>query len=120
LFKAPKVVIKKLTSSILHQSGHTLLIHSLAANSAGGDEKGVGSPPHPEPRAPSNKKMTVMNVLQVARGKKRKLTMVTAYDYPTAIHVCRAGIDVLLVGDSVGMVVSGAHVLVASAPVAQL
>jgi Ketopantoate hydroxymethyltransferase len=82
-----------------------LVDHSLAASSTG-DEKGVGSPPHPEPRAPSNKKMTVMNVLQVARGKKRKLTMVTAYDYPTAIHVCRAGIDVLLVGDSVGMVVS--------------
>jgi 3-methyl-2-oxobutanoate hydroxymethyltransferase len=56
--------------------------------------------------------MTVMNVLQVARGKKRKLTMVTAYDYPTAIHVCRAGIDVLLVGDSVGMVVSVAPVLI--------
>lgn len=86
--------------------------HSLAASGGNGDEKGVGSPAHPEPRAPLNKKMTVMNVLQVARGKKRKLTMVTAYDYPTAIHVCRAGIDVLLVGDSVGMVVSGKRAVI--------
>lgn len=33
--------------------------------------------------------------------------MVTAYDYPSAVHVCRAGIDILLVGDSVGMVELG-------------
>jgi 3-methyl-2-oxobutanoate hydroxymethyltransferase len=64
--------------------------------------------------------MTVMNVLQVARGKKRKLTMVTAYDYPTAIHVCRAGIDVLLVGDSVGMVVSAVFAIMAYLLIAQL
>eukprot|EP00238_Polyblepharides_amylifera_P000652 CAMPEP_0196570932 /NCGR_PEP_ID=MMETSP1081-20130531/1094_1 /TAXON_ID=36882 /ORGANISM="Pyramimonas amylifera, Strain CCMP720" /LENGTH=287 /DNA_ID=CAMNT_0041887635 /DNA_START=405 /DNA_END=1268 /DNA_ORIENTATION=- len=33
--------------------------------------------------------------------------MVTAYDYPSAVHVERAGVDVLLVGDSVAMVVHG-------------
>lgn len=37
----------------------------------------------------------------------KKLTMVTAYDYPSAVHVDQAGIDILLVGDSVGMVVHG-------------
>jgi 3-methyl-2-oxobutanoate hydroxymethyltransferase len=33
--------------------------------------------------------------------------MLTAYDYPTAQIVDQAGIDVILVGDSVGMVVQG-------------
>eukprot|EP00854_Cymbomonas_tetramitiformis_P004257 gene4257-5241_t len=33
--------------------------------------------------------------------------MVTAYDYPSAVHVDLSGVDILLVGDSVGMVVHG-------------
>jgi 3-methyl-2-oxobutanoate hydroxymethyltransferase len=33
--------------------------------------------------------------------------MVTAYDYPSAVHVDDAGIDMLLVGDSAAMVVHG-------------
>lgn len=31
----------------------------------------------------------------------------TAYDFPSAVHVDMAGLDVVLVGDSVGMVVLG-------------
>jgi 3-methyl-2-oxobutanoate hydroxymethyltransferase len=31
----------------------------------------------------------------------------TAYDYPSAVHVDTAGVDIVLVGDSVGMVVLG-------------
>ena len=33
--------------------------------------------------------------------------MVTAYDFPSAAHVARAGIDMILVGDSVAMVELG-------------
>ena len=42
---------------------------------------------------------------KVANGEK--LVMVTAYDYPSAVLAEQAGVDMILVGDSVGNVVLG-------------
>ena len=45
--------------------------------------------------------------LQAKKQRGEKIAMLTAYDYPTARLLEESGVDVLLVGDSVGMVVLG-------------
>lgn len=57
------------------------------------------------PAPPARPKVTVPAVL--ARKGGEKLTMVTAYDHPSARIAGAAGIDIILVGDSVGNVVHG-------------
>ncbi|GLJ07231.1 hypothetical protein SUGI_0062370 [Cryptomeria japonica] len=59
------------------------------------------------PQSQSPWKRITLNHLTAKYEKGNPITMVTAYDYPSAVHVDIAGIDICLVGDSVGMVVHG-------------
>lgn len=45
--------------------------------------------------------------LRAMKGTCEKITVLTAYDYPSARLVDEAGVDVILVGDSLGNVVQG-------------
>ena len=45
--------------------------------------------------------------IQARKLAGEPLVMLTAYDYPTALIADKAGVDMLLVGDSLGMVVHG-------------
>lgn len=51
-------------------------------------------------------KITIQDLLKKKR-EKRKIAMITAYDYPFAQIADEAGVDAILVGDSLAMVVQG-------------
>lgn len=54
----------------------------------------------------AGKKVTTQDVRQ-AKKEGRKLTMCTAYDYPFGLMADQVDMDIVLVGDSLGMVVMG-------------
>lgn len=51
-------------------------------------------------------KVTIQK-LKAMKQNGEKISMITAYDYPTALLVDRAGIEIILVGDSLAMTVLG-------------
>lgn len=61
----------------------------------------LGAPP-----ATSRKKVTI-NTLQALYKKDEPITMMTAHDFPSAHVADHAGMDMILVGDSLAMVALG-------------
>ena len=56
---------------------------------------------------PDKPEKVYLPYIRSAKEKGEKLACLTAYDYPTARIVDEAGVDIILVGDSIGNVVHG-------------
>ncbi len=54
----------------------------------------------------AEKRVTITDIIRM-KEEGRKIAMITAYDYPFAKLVDEAGVDIILVGDTLGMVVLG-------------
>jgi len=54
----------------------------------------------------NNQKITLLDI-KSKKDDQQPITMLTAYDYPSAQLVDKAGVDIILVGDSLGMTVMG-------------
>ena len=61
---------------------------------------------HPSDLPQTRKKVTTL-ALRRKKQRGEAITMLTAYDYPTALSIDQSGVDAILVGDSLGMVVLG-------------
>lgn len=55
----------------------------------------------------SKRGKTTIRTLAAKKRRGEPITVLTGYDYPTALAIDSAGVDAILVGDSLGMVVLG-------------
>jgi 3-methyl-2-oxobutanoate hydroxymethyltransferase len=60
-----------------------------------------------QPESPQRPQRMTVPKFAALKGSGRKIAMVTAYDYPFARLVDEAGVEAVLVGDSMSMVVQG-------------
>lgn len=57
--------------------------------------------------SPQTPKKKTINFIHLKKEHGEPISVLTAYDYPTALLMDQVGIDMILVGDSLGMVVLG-------------
>ena len=57
--------------------------------------------------AQSDKKQTTLSSLRKMKEQGEKFTCLTSYESTLTSKICDAGVDVVLVGDSLGMVIQG-------------
>ena len=71
-----------------------------------GSHMSATNQPQPAGTAKPERRVTVADIAKM-HADGRRIAMLTAYDYPTARIVDEAGIPLILVGDSLGMVMLG-------------
>jgi 3-methyl-2-oxobutanoate hydroxymethyltransferase len=79
---------------------------SVAKPDSDSQQAGLSSEQRPLAERPPSKRVTTHRIAEMKRRGQR-VSMVTAYDYTFASLFDQAGIDVLLVGDSVSNVIQG-------------
>ncbi len=61
----------------------------------------------PDPTAPTKRRVMTTKRIQTMKSTGEKIAMLTAYDYLVAKYLDQVGVDVILVGDTLGNVVQG-------------
>jgi 3-methyl-2-oxobutanoate hydroxymethyltransferase len=63
--------------------------------------------PSTSPNTNEERKKVTIRLIRAMKTRHEPISMLTAYDYPTALVMDQAGVEIILVGDSLGMVELG-------------